>query len=251
MSRSLLARAAFGLVAPLVLVGAVAAQTTHVVDQFGLSFSPQDLTIDVGDTVEWRWTVGDHTVTEGTGPFPTGSEAFNSLLSSSTPVFSVTFDAAFLAANPRPGNLYDYYCVPHLSFAMVGTVTVNEASPWTDLGGGLAGIAGIPQLSGTGTLVGGTNATVELVGAAPSALSNLFLSAANTPVPFKCGTLSTVPVLLSLPLVTSPTGAILIPFAPWPAGLPAGVDLYWQYAIQDGAAVCGVSISNLLQATLP
>lgn len=251
MSRPRLARVLCALVAPLFVATAAVGQSTHVVNQFGFSFSPVDLDIVVGDTVEWHWNDGDHTVTEGTGPVPNGSEAFHSLLGPGNPVVSVTFDSAFLAANPRPGNVYDYYCVPHLFANMAGTVTVSDSDPYTDLGGGLAGVFGIPSLSGTGTLVGGTNATLDLVGAAPSALANLFLSLANTPVPFKCGVLSTVPVALSLPLVTSPTGGILIPFVPWPTGLPSGVSLYWQYAVQDGAAICGVSISNLLQATLP
>ena len=120
-----------GLVLTATFVGAseVAAQTTHIVDQINFTFAPQDITIEVGDTVEWRWTSGDHTVTEGTGPFPTGGEAFNSLLQNTTPVFSVTFDASFLAANPRPGNVYDYYCVPHLAFGQIGSVTVSAGPP--------------------------------------------------------------------------------------------------------------------------
>jgi len=135
-----MSRPTLAALASLLLAGALSAQTTHVVQQVGFDFIPQDITIDVGDTVEWQWSMGDHTVTEGTGPFPDGSEAFNDLLSAGNPTVSVTFDAAFLAANPRPGNLYDYYCVPHLAFGMVGTVTVAE-SP-ADLGATLAGAIG-------------------------------------------------------------------------------------------------------------
>ncbi len=97
-----------------------------VVTQSGLTFQPQDIVIDVGDTVRWIHSGGDHTVTEGTDGTLDGNEAFHSLLDGGTPVFDLTFDAAFLAANPRPGNLYDYFCLPHFAFAMVGTVTVNE-----------------------------------------------------------------------------------------------------------------------------
>lgn len=229
------------------------AQTTHIVEGTGFVFVPKNLDITIGDTVEWHRLDGVHTITEGLGPFPDGSEYFDAPFNGANPIFSVTFDAAFVAANPpNAADIYDYYCVPHFSNGMTGRIRVNEpVDPWTDLGGGLAGVSGVPVLAGTGSLQGGTNATLELIGAAPNALANLFLSLADTPVPFKCGVLSTVPVALSLPLVTSPAGGILIPFSPWPTGLPSGVALYWQYAVQDGAAICGVSISNLLEATLP
>jgi trimeric autotransporter adhesin len=36
-----------------------------------------------------------------------------------------------------------------------------------------------------------------------------------------------------------------------PAGVPSGTSLYFQYAIQDAAAVQGVALSNALQATTP
>ena len=51
------------------------AQTTHTVTQSGTTFVPANIVIDVGDIVEWVWTAGTHTVTEGPGPFPTGLEA--------------------------------------------------------------------------------------------------------------------------------------------------------------------------------
>jgi len=107
-------------------------QTTHTVDQVGFTFVPRDLVIQVGDTVSWVWSSGDHTVTEGPGPTPTGSEAFDSLLDAGTTSFSVTFDASFLASNPPQGgspNVYDYYCVPHWVFGMDGTITVQQPTP--------------------------------------------------------------------------------------------------------------------------
>jgi plastocyanin len=98
---------------------------TVTVNHFGISFSPQDVTIQLGDTVQWVHSGGGHTVSEGTDGVVNGNEAFHSSLDSGTPIFSVTFDAAFLAANPRPLNVYDYFCEPHFGFNMVGTVTVE------------------------------------------------------------------------------------------------------------------------------
>jgi hypothetical protein len=56
--------------------------------------------------------------------------------------------------------------------------------------------------------------------------------------------------MLQLALVTNGTGAIPLAWASWPAAL-SGASLYLQYAITDGAAVCGVSISNALRADVP
>lgn len=117
----------------LVLAAPAFAQTTHTVDQVGFDFVPADITIQLGDTVNWVWSSGDHTVTEGPGPTPTGSEAFDSLLDAGTTSFSVTFDANFLANSPPqgggPSNVYEYYCIPHWVFSMVGTVTVQQPTP--------------------------------------------------------------------------------------------------------------------------
>jgi hypothetical protein len=122
--------------------------------------------------------------------------------------------------------------------------------PWTDLGSGLAGVSGIPQLAGAGDLVAGTPGSLALAAAAPSAPCALFLSTANTPTPFKGGTLLTVPILFTLPLATDSLGGILLPWSAWPSGL-SGVSLFFQFGIQDAAAVKGVALSNALGADVP
>ena len=68
--------------------------------------------------------------------------------------------------------------------------------------------------------------------------------------PFKGGTLVPVPVSLMLPLATSPSGDAPLPWTAWPAGL-SGLDLYFQYAIQDAGAVHGVALSNAVKADVP
>jgi len=93
----------------------------------GVSFSPENVTIQVGDTIEWLHVNGSHTVTEGTDGTVDGDEAFHAIINGSLTRYVVTFDAAFLAANPRPGDVYDYFCVPHIQFGMVGTIAVETA----------------------------------------------------------------------------------------------------------------------------
>jgi hypothetical protein len=127
----------------------------------------------------------------------------------------------------------------------------SAGSPWADLGGGLAGVSGIPVLGGTGTLVAGSPGSISLTSAAPSAASILFLSFANNPTPFKGGTLSTVPIFLQIALATGGAGSWTLPWASYPAGVPSGTVIYYQAATADGAAIKGASISNLLQSTAP
>lgn len=123
-------------------------------------------------------------------------------------------------------------------------------APWTDLGLALSGSTGEPQLLGTGTLIGGQPASIDLSNANPSAPAALFVGLSNTPTPFKGGTLIPIPSLLVLPTATSPAGTIGLPFA-WPTGLPSSLSIYHQYAIKDAVAVQGVALSNALKSTTP
>lgn len=237
-----------GAAALVLVLGSARAQTTHIVTQSSFTFGPANITIDVGDSVRWIWTANDHTVTEGIGPFPVGGEAFNSLLSAANPNVIVTFSTKFLFQNARPSNVYDYYCIPHFAFGMVGVV--NVISPWSNDGFALPGTNGDPLLYGTGTLQAGTAATLELENAKPNALVGLFISFGSTPVPFKGGTLCTVPLATSAVFPIGPTGTASLP-STIPPGIPSGAQAFWQFAIQDAGAVKGVALSNCLRSTFP
>jgi hypothetical protein len=107
------------------------------------------------------------------------------------------------------------------------------------------------MLLGTGTLVPGSPGMLTLGSAAPSATAFLFVSLASTPTPFKGGTLVPVPVALTLPMLTSMSGSVLLSWAAWPGGLPAGTPLYLQVAVADVGAPAGAALSNALKAITP
>ena len=95
-----------------------ASATTHTVNQVGLTFDPQGIVINVGDTVQWNWTAGFHTVTNGINPSdPSLGTLFDATLSSGSPMFSYTFTSA--------GN-YPYICRPHFGLDMWGDVHVED-----------------------------------------------------------------------------------------------------------------------------
>ncbi len=117
---------------------------------------------------------------------------------------------------------------------------------WTNLGSGLAGVSGVPNLLGAGTLVAGSPGSVVLSSARPSSPAILFLSLTSTPVTVQCGTLVPMPYAAVLAYSTDPLGTIALPWAAWPAGL-SGLSVYFQYALSDPAAACGVAFSNALR----
>lgn len=111
------------LLAPLTLAIFVpsAFAASHQVDQIGFTFVPADLTIDVGDTVEWVHSIGVHTVTHGTDDLtpPLSDKLFNAPLTADSTTFSFTFDET---------GVVDYYCQPHRLFGMIGRIIVGDVT---------------------------------------------------------------------------------------------------------------------------
>ncbi|MEX1024836.1 MAG: plastocyanin/azurin family copper-binding protein [Planctomycetota bacterium] len=170
------------------LAAPLGAQTTHAVGLSGTAFLPANLTVQVGDTVQWTWNSGFHDVTSGS------NGVANNIFSSGVPtlppsVFSVTFDQAFLDANPVPQNRYEYFCSVHQGIGMEGSVTVECAAELLPYGGstnpvGSLQSTGLPTLGGTFTLL-----IDNPVGSQPTG-SFAFLGISNAPDPnFPAGTL--------------------------------------------------------------
>ena len=92
-------------------------KTTHKVIAKGVVFEPKNITINVGDTVEWENKEGYHNV-NGKTSHPRNKnnpESFGNKVGSGW-TYKFTFT--------KPG-LYKYHCDPHLSADMVGTVKVK------------------------------------------------------------------------------------------------------------------------------
>jgi plastocyanin len=88
----------------------------HVAPNGSITFSPMNLQIAVGDTVQWTWDSGGHTVTSGAsctsdGKFGTGTTTENA---------GFTYSFRFTTAGSFP-----YFCVPHCGAGMTGTITVQ------------------------------------------------------------------------------------------------------------------------------
>jgi len=117
------------LLTSLLLGGSLhAAEHTVLVGSPGaFDFSPSDLTIASGDTVNWVWVGGSHTVTSGTGPTaPNAGAEFDSGTRFNPPgPFSHTFNSA--------GD-FPYYCAPHVSFGMTGIIRVSAGTPVPSMG---------------------------------------------------------------------------------------------------------------------
>ena len=197
----------FALAGLALLAAPLAAQTTHVVNLNAQSFSPANITIQAGDTVMWNWNVGFHDVLSGTGGIQDG------IFASGAPTFgpntfSVTFDQAFLSANPVAGNSYDYYCSIHVGVGMTGNVTVDCAADLLPYGG-TTNPAGSLQSTGSPTLGGTFTLLIDNpVGSQPAG-SLAFLAVSNAPDPnFPGGTLLPGFGMLGA------TGELLIDIAP-------------------------------------
>lgn len=83
----------------------------------GLKFTPQNVTIQVGDTVQWTWASSNHSSTSGTPGNPDG-------LWDSGVINSGTFSHTFSSA-----GTFAYFCSPHGSCCgMIGSVMVTAPS---------------------------------------------------------------------------------------------------------------------------
>ncbi len=102
---------------------AFANATVHNVSSIGLTYTPDAITINQGDSVIWNLT-GSHDVVEvSQATYLAGGNTSNG-------GFSTPFGGGTVVFN-TPGLFY-YVCTPHASLGMIGTINVS-AGPPTDL----------------------------------------------------------------------------------------------------------------------
>lgn len=93
-----------------------------VVNQIGTSFSPSSVTAQVGDTVRWVRSSGNHSVTSGAVCGGQSGLLFNGPLNSTNPIFEWIVPASVA------GTTVPYFCIPHCAGGMTGVVIVAPAA---------------------------------------------------------------------------------------------------------------------------
>lgn len=79
-------------------------------------FEPKDVTIKKGEKIRWKWAGGSHNVVSGASCTEDGKFKSGAPTAASGTTFEHTFDAA---------GKFEYFCTPHCSMGMTGTVTVQ------------------------------------------------------------------------------------------------------------------------------
>ncbi len=94
------------------------AQTKHSVQVSNNVFSPDELSINVGDTVEWKNIQGFHNVNGTKATYPNNPESFGNSTGNGW-TYSYVFKTA---------GKYDYRCDPHVGLGMTGKIEVLQAN---------------------------------------------------------------------------------------------------------------------------
>ncbi len=141
---------------------------------------------------------------------------------------------------PNANDPYEF----HASFLGGGL------APWQGLGGGTVGINGPVTLIGTGSLTGGSSASLSLTNAPPNSALLAWLSFGSTPAFFFGGTVHAMPFAQQFLFQADALGELEVS-ATWPAGVPAGTEAWFQFFAEDPSVLWGITLSNAIKATTP
>ena len=133
-------------------------------------------------------------------------------------------------------------------------LTQPGLEPVANLGGGVVGGNGFtPVLQWSGTACEGEDVSLNLTAAASNKPAYLVYGLAELSVPFKGGIMvpDFAPPGDFIQLQTGAFGGFLFLGVTWPAGIPSGTALYFQYWISDAGAVQVFSASNGLRIVTP
>lgn len=141
--------------------------------------------------------------------------------------------------------------LPDLEAALLALPFLDTfPAEWSDLGGGLAGVNGVPALEGEGTLFPGS--TVKLKLSDSKFFSNAWLvwGVSRIDLGFKGGVMIPAPDILTGPLFVN-FGGNATAQGPMPAGVPSDVPIYLQFWIDDDTRPLGWTASNAVQVVTP
>ncbi len=124
------------------------------------------------------------------------------------------------------------------------------SNPWTDLGGGSPGFAGVPSLVADGPLVADTTTTMRLSNTPPSTLTLAWISFNPSPFPALGGAVHAFPYASQLFVPTSPAGT-WTGVTTWPSGIASSTEVWFQFLVSDLSSVHEITLSNGLLATVP
>ena len=98
----------------LSLLAGFSQATIHNITVEDFEFRPANLSVQVGDTIIWNWINGDHTTTSDV--IPAGADSWDEIVDFSTADFNYIVAVA---------GTYTYYCIPHQSMGMTGTIVAT------------------------------------------------------------------------------------------------------------------------------
>jgi hypothetical protein len=119
---------------------------------------------------------------------------------------------------------------------------------WCDLDGGIAGAAGVPTLTGTGTINLVVPPELTIRDFAANAPGLLIVGASEINVPVFGGILVPSP---DIPLAIVGSGTEIVHDASWLANLSPGTEIWFQAAFLDAVAVATIAASDAVKVTVP
>lgn len=131
-------------------------------------------------------------------------------------------------------------------------IQVGATPPvWQDIGNGLAGSTGVPDLVGSGVPAPGNHVNFTLSGSQASAPIGTVAGFSTLNVPLLGGVLVPQPDLFTAGVLTTDALGSVSMGGIWPPGVAGGTRVYVQVWTLDPGAPLGASASNALRAVVP
>lgn len=126
----------------------------------------------------------------------------------------------------------------------------RSPSAWSSIDGGIAGSLGEPALVGKGSVTVGYPVALRMTDGVPFMPTFVFVGTSRIDAPLFGGTLVPSPDITIGPFALDANGGFEFG-APWPAGVPSGVQIWFQSWSIDAGAPQGVVATDGLQLTVP